>query len=133
MDTTTDTTVSQLLEQYATGEGVSPDLFSRDATLDATVPNWRMAIDGAEQVAAQLSGWFADPGTFESLHRFSCAGGEVVEFDLTWEEQGVPHACHQTHHIDVVDDRIVAIRAWCGGRWPAELLAEMEAANMASA
>jgi len=32
----------------------------------------------------------------------------------------------------VVDGRISLDRVWCGGRWPASLLAEMEAVTMAS-
>jgi hypothetical protein len=33
------------------------------------------------------------------------------------------------HRLIVRDDRIVADTVFCGGRWPASLLAEMESAN----
>jgi hypothetical protein len=51
------------------------DAWSADATLDATVPNWRL------------------------------------------------------HRATIRDGRIVADTVLCGGRWPAALLAEMEAAD----
>jgi hypothetical protein len=48
---------------------------------------------------------------------------------LAWGQDGVPHAAHHVHVLDVVDGRIVADTVWCAGRWPASLLAEMEAAR----
>ena len=57
-------------------------------------------------------------------------GGAFVEFILTWEQQGVPHACHQAHRLELdADGRIRSLHAWCGGRWPAKLLAEMAQAD----
>lgn len=103
-----------------------------DAVLDATVPNWRFTVRGDALIRAELSRWFADPGRFEELRRTPLPRGELVEFVLTWEEDGVPHACHQAHRIEVAGDRIVHDTVWCGGRWPAALLAEMEAAATAA-
>jgi hypothetical protein len=53
----------------------------------------------------------------------------VVECTLSWTENGVPHAAHHLHVLAVRDDRIVSDMVFCGGRWPAALLAEMEAAG----
>jgi hypothetical protein len=44
-------------------------------------------------------------------------------------ENGVPHAAHHMHLLTVRDDRIVHDTVLCGGRWPAKLLTEMEAAD----
>ncbi len=99
--------------------------FAEAAELDATVPNWRFSVQGAEAIRGELGRWYADPGTFEELSRAPIAGGELVEFTLCWEEQGVPHACHQVHVLGVEEGRIVSDRVWCGGRWPAALLAQM--------
>ena len=42
----------------------------------------------------------------------------------------MPHAAHQAHVLAVREGRIVRDQVWCGGRWPASLLAEMaEAAD----
>jgi hypothetical protein len=57
------------------------DVWSAGATLDATVPNWRL------------------------------------------------RAAHHLHLLTVRDGLIVADTVFCGGRWPASLLAEMEAAD----
>ena len=48
---------------------------------------------------------------------------------LGWSEDGVPHAAHHLHVLTVRDDRIVSDMVFCGGRWPASLLADMEAAG----
>jgi ketosteroid isomerase-like protein len=106
------------------------DAFSPDVTLDATVPNWRFSVRGETGVRAELSRWYADTGSFEELTRTALPTGELVEFTLRWQEGGVPHAAHQAHVIEVADGRITRDRVWCGGRWPATLLAEMaEAAD----
>jgi hypothetical protein len=104
------------------------DVWGPEATLDATVPQWRFRRHGPDQIRATYRDWFADPGQFERLRRTPVAGGEVVEYLLTWTEHGVPHAAHHLHWFDVVDDLIVADLVLCGGRWPASLLAEMESA-----
>ncbi len=103
--------------------------YADDIVLDATVPNWRFTVRGADAVRAQYAGWFADPGRFESLRRLPHPGGEVVEYTLTWDEHGVHHAAHHMHLLEVVDGLIVADTVLCGGRWSASLLAEMEAAG----
>ena len=109
------------------------DAWSADATLDATVPNWRLHARGADAIRAEYARWFADPGQFGELRRLPVQPGggpsEIVEYTLSWTENGVPHAGHHVHLLTVRDDVIVADTVFCGGRWPASLLAEMEAAD----
>jgi len=104
------------------------DVLSPDVTLDATVPNWRFTVRGDAAVRAELARWYAHAGSFEELTRTPLPTGELVEFTLLWDEDGVPHAAHQAHVVEVGDGRITRDRVWCGGRWPATLLAEMEEA-----
>lgn len=113
------------IEAGAVPEGV----FSDDAVLDATVPNWRFTTRGAGAVKAELSRWYADPGTFDDLRRIRLADGELVEFTLTWEEHGVIHMCHQAHILRLDRGQVVSDTAFCGGRWPAPLIAEMAATS----
>ena len=107
------------------------DAWSAEATLDATVPNWRLRASGADAIRAEYARWFADPARFDELRRYPVEGGsaEVIEYTLSWTENGVPHAGHHLHLLTVRDDRIVSDMVFCGGRWPASLLAEMEAAD----
>ena len=109
------------------------DAWSADATLDATVPNWRFHVSGADAIRTEYARWFADPAQFGELRRYLVNTGEgpseVVEYTLSWTENGVPHAAHHVHLLTVRDARIVADTVMCGGRWPASLLAEMEAAD----
>jgi hypothetical protein len=104
--------------------------WSPGAILDATVPNWRLRAVGPEAIRAEYGRWFADQASFEYLHRYPVPGvGELVEYTLSWTENGVPHAAHHMHLLTVRDDEIVSDTVMCGGRWPAALLAEMEAAH----
>ena len=111
------------------------DVWSADATLDATVPNWRFHVSGPDAIRSEYARWFADPGQFGELRRYRVTGDgeteatDVVEYTLSWTENGVPHAGHHLHLLRVRDDQIVADTVFCGGRWPASLLAEMEAAG----
>ena len=116
------------------------DVWSANATLDATVPNWRLHAAGPDAIRAEYARWFADPGHFDELRHYPVSGGasddpvsdaasDVVEYTLSWSENGVPHAAHHLHLLTVRDGRIIADMVFCGGRWPASLLAEMEAAD----
>jgi len=105
------------------------EIFASNAVLDATVPNWRFTVRGGARIADTFAHWFADPGHFEELRRTPLPDGELLEFALTWTEHGVPHMCHQLHRLEVDGDRIVRDTAFCGGRWPASLMAEMAAEN----
>ncbi len=101
------------------------DVLGPDVVLDATVPHWRFSVRGVDAVRTELSRWYGQAGGFEELRRTPLPTGELVEFTLHWEEDGVPHAVHQAHILEVTDGRIARDQVWCGGRWPATLLAEM--------
>ena len=123
--------IDRLVAAIEAGDGIGGDVFDGHAVLDATVPNWRFTVRGDGAIVKELSGWYASPGHFDELQRNPTPRGELVEFALSWEEDGVPHACHQAHHIEVERGRVVRDTVYCGGRWPASLLAEMEAAGAA--
>ncbi len=126
-----DSPVDAFLAAVEAGAMDSCSVWSGDAVLDATVPNWRFRRQGPAAIRAEYRGWFADPGRFEELRRLPTAGGEVVAYLLTWVENGVPHAAHHVHVLDVDAGRITADTVVCGGRWPAGLLAEIQAAQEA--
>jgi ketosteroid isomerase-like protein len=125
MQDTNDDAVEQYLNAIENADMKTCDAFVSDVTLDATVPNWRFSVHGADAVRSELSGWFALPGRFDELKRTALPTGELVEFTLRWEEDGVPFAVHQAHILEVADGRIIRDQAWCGGRWSATLLAAM--------
>ena len=122
------TAVGDRLLAVVVGGEPGPDLFTEAAELDATCPGWRFSVHG-DAIRGQLAQWFADPGELEELHRHPTPTGEVITYTVTWVEGGVPHAAHHVHVLAVEDDRIAHDQFWCGGRWPAPLLAEMEAAR----
>jgi hypothetical protein len=120
--------VDRFLAAVESGSIPGCDAWGDAAVLDATVPNWRFRVHGPDAIRAEYVRWFADPGRFQELRRLPVDGGEVVDYVLAWEEAGVPHAAHHMHVLEVRDDRIEVDTVLCGGRWPASLLAEMEAA-----
>ncbi len=126
---TTGTVVDRFLHAIERATIPACQVWGEDAVLDATVPNWRMQLAGPEAIRREYARWFADPGHFHELRRYPIDGGEVVDYTLSWQENGVPHAAHHMHLLKVRDDLIVADTVLCGGRWPASLLAEMEAAD----
>ncbi|MGH9121016.1 MAG: hypothetical protein ACRDYC_03590 [Acidimicrobiales bacterium] len=126
------TAVDGFLEAIEAGDMASCEVFAKGVEMDATVPNWRFTVRGADRLRDELGHWYASPGCFEELQRVPIPGGELVEFTLCWEESGVPHAVHQVHHLGVEDGEITSDRVWCGGRWPASLLAEMAEAARAA-
>lgn len=126
--TTTTTTAVERLLAVVVGGAPGTDIFSPDAELDATVPGWRFSVTG-DAIRGQLAQWFADPGELEELERHVTPTGEVVTYTVTWVEGGVPAAARQVHLLSIDGDRITRDQFWCGGRWPAPLLAEMEAAR----
>ncbi len=121
--------VDRLLAAIEQGEMGACRAFAGDVVLDATVPNWRFTVTGPDAVRDELSRWYASPGSFEDLSRRPLDGGELVTFTLRWEEDGVPHAVHQAHLLTIRGEEIAVDQVWCGGRWPAGLLAEMAAAG----
>ncbi|MDQ6674359.1 MAG: hypothetical protein M3069_27115 [Chloroflexota bacterium] len=135
MHTTTTTTTerTRAIDRFLDtirGEHDGPSAWAQGAVLDAVVPGWRFSVSGDERIRRQLRAWFHDPGTIEELRRLPILTGEVVELTITWIENGVPHAARQVHVLELEPDgRIGHDNMWCGGRWSATLLAEMEAAR----
>jgi hypothetical protein len=121
-------TVDEFIAGIEAGS-IADRVFCADVTLDATVPNWRYSVRGAVAVVEELGKWYADPGHYETLRRTALPDGELVEFALQWEEHGVLHKCHQAHILQLHNGRIAKDTVWCGGRWPAPLVAEMQSAT----
>ncbi|HEY1989216.1 MAG TPA: hypothetical protein VGG43_07135 [Acidimicrobiales bacterium] len=125
--------IEQYLAAIEAAEIGNCQALAPEVLLDATVPNWRFTVRGEAGVRAELSRWYADSASFEELKRTPLPTGELIEFTLRWEEAGVPHASHQAHIVEVADGRITRDQVWCGGRWPAALMAEMAVASDAGA
>ena len=70
--------IDRFLNAIETATIPACDAWSADATLDATVPNWRLHAAGADAIRAEYARWFADPGQFGELRRFPvrAAGAE---------------------------------------------------------
>src|SRR3954451_17966800 len=107
--------IDALLHAIETAD-VTTELFTDDVVLDATVPNWRFEVRGRDDVTEQLRDWFADPGHFETVRREPLPHGELVDFTLHWNENGIPHACHQAHILELSGGGVTRGTAVFGGR-----------------
>lgn len=126
--TETRTATDRFLAAVRAG-AVTADLYEPDATLDAVVPNWRMQVSGAPAIAAEYARWFAHPARIDELRRHRTDTGEVVEYTVHWVEDKVPHAGRHVHVLDLSTAGLIqSDHVWCGGRWPATLLADMHGA-----
>jgi len=127
---TTPTTATDGFLAAVRGAYGTSDVWAADAVLDAVLPNWHMTVTGKTSIENQLQVWFGHAGTLERLRRHRIDGGEVVEFTVTWVEGGVLHQARQVHILEFnADGHIAQDAMWCGGRWPASLLAEMAASG----
>lgn len=105
------------------------DVWAPDATLDATVPDWRFRRRGADAIRETYVGWFSEPGEFEDLRREPVTGGEVVRYLIASTEDGVQYVAHHVHWLEVRDGQIWADTVFCGGRWSVERQQEMAAGD----
>ncbi len=120
-DAATTDTVGSFLAAVAAGRGIGPDLYSPEATLDATVPNWRYVVRGAEAIAAEYDNWFAAPAEFEELTRSTSTDGEVVTVPADLGRVRRSARCPSLPPAEAWSDdgRIESDVVFCGGRWPA--------------
>lgn len=124
------TTIDDFLAAVRSGGGIPVELYTPDAELDATVPNWRFSRHGAAEIASEYAGWFADRAEMEELERTPHDAGEVVRYLLTWRQDGIPRAAHHVHLLTLDSaGRINKDVVFCGGRWDAALLAQIGEAN----
>ena len=72
------TAVDRFLDAVCAASIDTCDAWAPDATLDATVPEWRFHKRGADQIRETYRGWFADPGRLEQLRRHPIDGGEML-------------------------------------------------------
>jgi uncharacterized cupin superfamily protein len=95
------------------------DAWSADATLDATVPDWRLHAAGADAIRAEYAKWFAHPARFDEAPHFQyhvvgtmhIVMADGAEFDA---RPGDVTALPQGHDAWVVGDEPVVVVDWFG-------------------
>jgi hypothetical protein len=121
--------IAEFLKAVESAAMPEADVYTEDAVLDATVPNWRLHAVGSEAIRAEYANWFSEPATFATLERIPVPDGELVIYEHEWVQDGVRHRGHHAHHLVVRDGKIASDTVWCGGKWPEPLLNEMTAAS----
>jgi hypothetical protein len=106
------------------------DVWSADATLEATVSKWRFRARGAHAIRSDYAKWFSELARSSGSPRLVTDEGEVVEYMFIWPDEGVPHAAHHAHNLAIRNGLIVADTVLCGGTCSAARRAEMEVANV---
>lgn len=121
--------VDRFLEAVQTAGFADTDAFADGAISDTTVPNWRLQVEGAQELRAQYGKWFDYPAELSEVRRTPLPDGELLEYTRTWAQDGVPHKAHHIHRFTFAGDTIVEDAHWCGGRWAEPLLHEIVAAG----
>lgn len=113
----------------AVESGALPDdLYTPDATLDATVPGWRFRTEGAAAIVEEYGRWFTGPCQLHVVERHALPDGEVVRYLQRYGEAAGGIRTHHVHLLTVEDDRIARDVVFCGGRWDPEVVAKMGSA-----
>jgi hypothetical protein len=99
-------------------------LYQPAATLDAVVPGWRFQRTGPAGIAAEYAQWFNHPTTLDEVRRHPTGSGEVLEYTAHWQDNNIHHV--HILNIDAQTGLVAEDHVWCGGRWDAALLAQME-------
>jgi len=91
---TSDTVVDELLAAIEHAAIPDCDVWSAAATLDATVPDWRLHRAGPDAIRTEYARWFADPAHPDELRRYPVDGGagELIEYTLSWAEMAATDA-----------------------------------------
>jgi hypothetical protein len=106
----TTTAVANLIRFLETGE--APDgLFTPDAFADLSLPHWRIQAGAAEEILAIRSGSHPFPGQVRVERVEQTDHGFTVEFEERWDHDGQRWYCREMIRADVVDDRIVEMKA----------------------
>jgi hypothetical protein len=126
MTTTTDTNrllAGQLVTFLETGE--APDgLFSEDAFVDFTPPQWRLQAQGREAAIASRVASHPYQGKVPRTRFDATERGFLLEVEETWHADGDDWYCRELMRCDVTDGSISEISVYCTGDWDTALVAK---------
>lgn len=93
------------------------DLFTPDAFVDLSLPQWRLQGQGPAEIFALRATSHPFPGetTVRGLDR--TARGFLLEFEERWDAEGQRWYCRELMHCLVSGDRVSELRVYCTGDW----------------
>jgi hypothetical protein len=98
----------------ATTEG----LFAPDVFADITLPQWRVQVQGAEEMIATKARLHPPAGRTRVEKVLAAARGYTLKVEERWEDGGMRWYCREAFLCDLDDDgRITEVSAYCTGDW----------------
>jgi hypothetical protein len=120
MNSETDAVASDLAGKLITflETGTSPDgLFSPEAFVDLTVPQWRLQARGADGVVSLRLAGHPAKGRVPRSRLDITKTGFVLEVEETWEADGDSWYCRELFRADITDGAISEMSVYCTGDW----------------
>jgi hypothetical protein len=99
--------------------GSAPDgLFAPDASVDLSLPRWRIQAATAEEILAIRAEGHPCPGQVRVERVEQTGHGFTIEFEERWDDdEGQRWYSREMIRADVVGDSIVELSIYCTGDW----------------
>jgi hypothetical protein len=98
--------------------GATQGLFAPDVFADITLPQWRVQVQGAEEVIASKTGLHPPAGRTRVEKVLASTGGYTLKVEERWEDGGTQWYCREAFLCDLDDQgRITELSVYCTGDW----------------
>jgi hypothetical protein len=98
--------------------GGSEGLFAPDLFADLTLPQWRIQVQGAEQMIAAKTRLHPPAGRTRVEKVLVADRGYVLKVEERWEDAGGRWYCREAFLCDLDDEgRIAELSVYCTGDW----------------
>jgi len=125
--TEVDTAVARLVQWLETG--VAPaGLVTEDAFADLTFPQWRVQVQGGQELITARHDVHPQPGQVRVERVDRTERGFTVEFEERWVDAGQKWYCREQVRCDLRGDAIAELSLYCTGDWDEARVAEHAAA-----
>lgn len=98
--------------------GTVPEgLFQADASLNVSMPTWRIQVRGLEELIRVRKDSHPWPGKVTNTRLDPTPNGFVLEFEERWAHGGQHWYCREMLRADVRDGQISKLTVYCTGDW----------------
>ena len=98
--------------------GAADGLFAPDVFADITLPDWRVQVQGAEEMIATKTSLHPPAGRTRVEKVLAAEHGYSLKVEERWEDGGQQWYCREAFLCDLDDEgRITELSVYCTGDW----------------
>jgi len=98
--------------------GAADGLFAPDVFADITLPDWRVQVQGAEEMIATKTSLHPPAGRTRVEKVLAAEHGYSLKVEERWEDGGQQWYCREAFLCDLDDEgRITELTVYCTGDW----------------